>query len=334
MSFAFGLAPLGFVIALGGDTVPSPLAALADAPVEVAFEAAELEPVAAPLQVVAPAPTLSRKRLRSGIAGTLVGASLFATASAATWILAETGGALDDARNPDSRFHPVAMAWGGAGTVAGALTMGLAGESFGKALPEDRQALGTRLLSAGAALSIVGAAGMFSFGILFPMVDDACPIGMGCTLAGLQGSALLASAGLGMATFGGELRTRTRPRMDRKLRKSWITGSLLAGLGYLGGVAGGVFVWQADPDSPSRRRARNGMLVPVAGPFIVAGSPDVPLLFAGFAALSGALQLGGAITLGVSAGITARKRRGERSPMVRDVVVAPTGSGISVSGRF
>lgn len=319
--------------------MPTPVGALADVPVKRAFQEDALEPIAPELMRAVPPeppPVVSQKRIRSGVTGTLVGGGLFFTASTLTWVVAERSGRLgnESVRGRDSEFATIAMAWGGVGTFGGGLAMGLAAQQFGKAFSEDRPRLGHAMLGSGAAVTALGAGALFTTAVFIPSIERACPIGMGCTLAGLQGAALVTSVGVAMMSFGGELRPKPPRRMDRKLRKAWITGTMLSALGYLGGVAGGMLTWQQDPDSDARRRARNGMFVPVVGPWVVAGSPDVPLFFAGFAALSGGLQLAGAITLGVSAGITAKKRRADRGPLVHDVVVAPTHNGLSISGRF
>lgn len=251
------------------------------------------------------------------------------------WATAAGAGTLEqDARVRNSDLvlpYSMGMIFGGTGQMEG-LTLSLVG---GKELARGREKnarLSRPLRISGGVMLGLGGAAAAGTGLMWPTIRERCSIGVGCGLAGVQAGAAVMSLGGGMLSYGAQIRPYSdrRPSLPKKVGTPLIAGTVLIANGYVSSAIVGTRVWQGDPDNARVRRVRNGMLIPIVGPWIVAAGPDAPLPFALVASGLGALQIGGTIALAIGAGRAAHDRR-KRD---RQVAVVPNGTGVSVVGRF
>ncbi|MCA9684794.1 MAG: hypothetical protein KC457_21595, partial [Myxococcales bacterium] len=153
-------------------------------------------------------------------------------------------------------------------------------------------------------------------------------------LAGLELGGAAVAMGAGMLGYGKAFRPYEDrpPSLSKKAQTPLIAGTTLLSIGYLNASMIGMYTWQANRDDPQARRTRDRLLIPVVGPWIHAAGPDADWLMAILTGGLGALQIAGAIALGVGAGLSARERRGYRRRS--EVALVPSFQGVAVVGRF
>ena len=251
------------------------------------------------------------------------------------WATAAGAGTLEqDARLRETDLvlpYSMGMIFGGIGQLEGLTLSAVGAKELARARDNDARRSKPLRIAGGVMLGLGGAAAAGT-GLMWPTIREQCSIGVGCALAGVQGGAAMMSVGAGMLSYGSGIRPASdrRPSLPKKTSTPLIAGTILVANGYVSSAIVGTRVWQADPDNARGRRIRNGMLIPIVGPWIVAAGPDAPLPFALTASGLGALQIGGTIALAIGAGRAAHHRH----KRARQVTVVPNGTGVSVVGRF
>ncbi|MCA9715394.1 MAG: hypothetical protein KC468_12015, partial [Myxococcales bacterium] len=133
--------------------------------------------------------------------------------------------------------------------------------------------------------------------MLWPELVERCPVGHGCTIAGLHGSGAALALGAGMLAHGVAIDPEPR-RLPEDVAAPLAIGVTLLGLGYLNAV---FFATRFDAaDEVAEDRVREQLLIPFAGPWLVAAGPDVNWFAAAFCAGAGLMQLGGGAALVVA----------------------------------
>lgn len=275
-------------------------------------------------------------RRRSKGKRVMIGAGVaYGLGSAIQWATAGGTGMLADARPGTSPAVVLGLSLGGIGMVEGVLLGSIGAQKLAKASRgHDHRA--KPLIAGGAVLAGLGGGAILGSALFMPSIRARCPIGIGCSLAGIHLGGAALSVGAGMISYGNTLRERdpNYRRLSKKAQSPIIAGSLLLGNGYVLSAALGMSVWQQNPDDDLARRTRNRMLVPVVGPWIHAAGPDAPLLVAMVTGALGALQIGGAIALAAGVGIARGERRRWRERERVQVTVVPGLDGVSIVGRF
>lgn len=266
----------------------------------------------------------------------LLGAGIaYGLGAGVQWATAAGGGALDNdrARNGDSMQvgYTLGMVMGGAGQLEGVVFGAMGGRQLGRER-RNTQHLSTPLRASGGVLLGLGAATAIGTGMFWPTIRERCTAGVACGLAGVQAGSAALTLGASMVAYGDAVRPadRRRDRLPKKAVTPLAVGGFFLAQGYFSASLIGMLGWQGDRDSAAARRIRNRMLIPVAGPWIVAAGPDAPLPLAIVTAGLGAMQIGGMIALGVGTARATRARRRDRL----HIALAPTGTGVSISGRF
>lgn len=260
----------------------------------------------------------------------IAGAVTYTAGAALTWAAMSHDLRPGPRRQPE---RPVArtmgLVFGGSAMFEGTLLTGLAAHAYGKSAPDDRRK-SRALRAGGATLFAVGGVGLASSAVFLPRMRQTCPAGAACGLAAMQVSGAAMTAGAGMLGYGSAIRPyedRERRRLPKRVQTPLIAGACLLGSGYFTALIMGTAI--GTNDDPTRRRIRNRMYIPVAGPWIVAAGPDANFFLAATSGVVGLAQIGGAVSLGVG-GIMAgaHKRRGRR------LTLLPTPTGATLVGQF
>ncbi len=296
----------------------------------------ELEPAPGPAPPASPPPEPSSDRSgRKGRGAIVSGSTLFALGSVGMWATAAGTRRLGAGRSPSSvgPGTTIGIVMSGNLVVLGTVALGLGARDEGRGRPlssEQRRGRARRLRIAGGTLTGVGVAGLYASAVSWPRMRDACPRDLACGLGAVQTSTLALAGGVTMLGAAAGLHRRDR-HLPHRTQTALGVGSGLFAIGFVSASVIGSR-WEAGNDDAAARRVRQRSLIPLVGPWLIAGSPDVPLFPAAVFAGLGTAQLVGAGALTVAA-MGAARDRGRRASERRWTVV-PTGSGAAVVGQF
>nr|AYM53158.1 hypothetical protein [Pseudenhygromyxa salsuginis] len=287
-----------------------------------------------------PLTTSDRRRKNKNKNLVIGGAAVYGLGAGITWATAAGTGILGDRRPGGESGLVLGMTLGGMALLEGSILAGIGLAKLGKDhhsqrgdRPDDRRR-SRSMRAGGATLATLGAASMLGTTLLWPTIRQQCPIGVGCGLAGLELGSAAVAMGAGMIGYGKAFRPYEDrpPSLSKKAQTPLIAGTTLLSIGYLNASMIGMYTWQANRDDPQARRTRDRLLIPVVGPWIHAAGPDANWAMAILTGGLGALQIAGAIALGVGAGLSARERRSYRRRS--EVALVPSFQGVAVVGRF
>ncbi len=331
---------LGLSLAFASPAAPSerdPTVTAESSPAIAVDPSPSTVPALSPATTPSPATTQSpadRKREQRGRRSLILGGASFGVGSGLQWLALGLGGRLSSGPAPRGGLGvgpSMSMAFGGMAMFEGVLVVGLGANELGRRAPKDRRRARS-FRAAGWTLVGAGGAGLLTAGMLFPQMRARCPHGDACAVASLQLGAAALTAGTGLAAYGHANRPYEdrRERFPRKARGPWIAGWTMLGVGYFNSFLIGTVMWQQRDDARGRR-IRNGLYVPVVGPFIVAAGPDVRFFPAAAFGGLGLMQVGGLVAATVGGGITIHDRRKRRRA---DFTVVPTSNGAALVGHF